>query len=351
MNAKKKGLYFDSLFPKGHRKYNYSMVKLFSLQYDLDVINYNHYYDELELPSNCNIINFKGDKSIEQLGIAGRIRSYSLIKQCKKIFKKGHYDFLIIATFDVFVMLMANHLFSKKDNVSLIHHNTIDQMNGSKIKKMCFNSYKKKYKHIVLEDYIADYIKSSNTITDKLFVVYQPLTSKTIKSEEAKEYKYAAASLSNSIDEEFLREIIKKEESNSLLEKNDLHIVIKSNNLESSSNNIKIIKGFISDEDYERIELESEYILLFYPKTFLYRASDILKNALSNRKKVICSNFMLANSYTKVYPNVCIIASSYEELVNELLSHRQSNEEEFDFFANNRSNEVVLSQIKNCVGI
>ena len=114
MNAKKKGLYFDSLFPKGHRKYNYSMVKLFSLQYDLDVINYNHYYDELELPSNCNIINFKGDKSIEQLGIAGRIRSYSLIKQCKKIFKKGHYDFLIIATFDVFVMLMANHLFSKK---------------------------------------------------------------------------------------------------------------------------------------------------------------------------------------------------------------------------------------------
>ena len=350
MAIKKRCLYFDSLFPKGHRKYNYSMVKLISQQYDMDIINYNHYYDELELPSNCNIIDFEGEKEIVQSGIIGRYRSYRLLKKCKKIYKKGNYDFLIIASFDIYVMFLGNNLFSKKDNILIIHHNTIDQMNESNIKMKCFNTYKNKYKHIVLEDYIADYFKNCNAITkNNLFVVYQPLTSKTCKIDK-KEYKYAAASLSNSIDEEFLREIIKQEEKNKELEKNNLQIIIKSNNLESNSNNITIIRGFISDEDYETIELESEYILLFYPKSFLYRASDILKNALSNRKKIICSEFLLAKSYAKLYPNTCIIASSYEELVNELLMHRKPSEEEFDNFSKNRSDAVILSQIMNCVG-
>lgn len=341
-------LYFDSLFPRGHRKYNVSMVELISKKYDLDVIDYNNHYYDANLPENCHLITIPGDKEIIQSGIKGRLRSYSLIKRCKKIFRKGNYDALVIASFDIYVMFLANHFFKKRDNVILIHHNTVDQMAESKFKRICFNCYKNKYKHVVLEDFIANYLLSKNIFKSNLYVIYQPLTFRSrLVVEHA--YTYNAVSLSNSVDENFLNDIIQQEANLHLLEKNGLRIIIKSNTLKSESNSIIIIKGFISDADYEQLEFESEYILLFYPKSFLFRASDILKNAMSNGKKILCSGFMLANSYARLYPETCIIINSYEELINELKSNRVNRTHEHEKFLNQRNDEVVLSQMGYCI--
>lgn len=351
MALNKKCLYVDSLFPKGHRNYNFELLKILSKEYDVDVINYNSYYKGLPLPSNCKMISInKEGKEINQSGFFGRMRSLNVLKKTNKIFKKAKYDALIISSFDVYVMLFASFMFSKKQNIILIHHNTVDQICSNHKKAFCFNRYKNKFKHVVLEDFIFDYLKESNLINNNLFVVYHPLTI-SYNGHQTKTFSYNAVSLSNSTDEKIMCSIIEKESRSHLLENNNLKIALKTKQFTCHLTSIETINGFLDDCEYDRLKTESDFMLLFYPSNFLYRSSGVLLDSLSNRKRIICNDFLFAKSINNRYPNICFVVSSYEEMVDVLKNNKTINNEDFELFKMDRSESVILSQLEKCIGV
>ena len=86
------------------------------------------------------------------------------------------------------------------------------------------------------------------------------------------------------------------------LASNNVLFVLRSQVLKSTCGYIHIIHDVMEKEDYECLFLKSDVIFLPYPRSFQYRTSGVLLEALSNHKKALVSD----TSYFRQYQNVGI---------------------------------------------
>ena len=166
----------------------------------------------------------------------------------------------------------------------------------------------KRYKQIVLDAESKVYLHSLGV--DNVEVVahglVKPFYNKSATSVYDQKFKgYSKIIFSpslTSVDEHVLAFLIADSAFLDYLASNNVLFVLRSQVLKSTCGYIHIIRDVMEKEDYECLFLKSDVIFLPYPRSFQYRTSGVLLEALSNHKKALVSD----TSYFRQYQNVGI---------------------------------------------
>ena len=225
---------------------------------------------------------------------------HKVAKYIKSIDEIKNFDYIILITYNEVGYFLFKKIF--KEKVILMNHNNIDFISKSTIKKALFMSFAKKTKHIVQTKFIFDYLNKKISVNRENIAIWlHPLNyNENVLTKPI----YDCVGISNSNDDAIIKEILELEKETGFLKKDNLKILLRSRKYSYDDGYLKIINGFLPDNEYNFYINSSSTIFLPFPKTFKYRMSGTLVDAFSNRKPVISSDTILYKNVKKVYPSI-----------------------------------------------
>jgi glycosyltransferase involved in cell wall biosynthesis len=153
-------------------------------------------------------------------------------------------------------------------------------------------------------------------------------------------------------DEDYIEKIIQYEEKLSLLKKNNVFLVIRSKCKTLDSDSIKIIKGFLTKEEYNSYYYNCRGLLLLYPNTYKYRFSGAVLDALSYGKKIIGTDIPIFDYFSKSFPESCCVFKDIEDLFSQILAlDTLRNNKYLEEFQLEYSDENIKKKLKNILDI
>ena len=205
------------------------------------------------------------------------------------------------------------------------------------MKKIFFNTYKKKIFHIVFENFFKNHlIKDRQVAANRIVVIPHPIMD--IKEIGCK-INYDCVGLCNSNSEEFIDEMCSV-----FLKDKSRRILLRSKSNKTSTNSVEIISGFLEASVYYRYINESSMVLVPVPESYKYRLSGSIYDALSRRKVVLTTSSYYAESYSQLYPGTCVYVSSAKD-VQKVLDKNTYNEQQlkdsFDLFIKDHKKENI----------
>ena len=117
-----------------------------------------------------------------------------------------------------------------------------------------------------------------------------------------------------SVDVEFMEKLVRDKSFIKYLEEHDLFLVLRSKILHSPSSNIQILSHYMSKEEYMAYFSGATAILLVYPKSFRYRVSGVLLEAISCGKNTLMSDIEIFRQYESLFGT-----NAYFSTVNSLI--------------------------------
>lgn len=222
------------------------------------------------------------------------------------------YDKIIFAAYEEISLFFACYSVP----LYLINHNNIGSLNN-KVKRFFFKEISKRNIHIVLEPYMKDYLKSVGiqkveVVRHGLISPYSMVPSQV--DEPLWHKKFVFSPSMQSIDAVFIEDMLHNKAFIKYLEKNELFLVLRSKTLRSPSQNVKILSNYLSEEEYINYFLRATAILLIYPKSFMYRVSGVLLEAISCGKTTIMSDIDVFRQYESLF-GTNVYFSTPEQLV------------------------------------
>lgn len=263
------------------------------------------------------------------------------LKMCRQKF-----DYYLFASYETIVFSFLR--FVKPSILCksfIIHNNNIDGINEKKLKKLFFKIYARRINHIVLEDFIGEYLKREFGLKEKsVFLLPHPINSNGYNKEKL----YDCVGISNSNDEIWINDIIKLEKETDLLKKNDCKVILRSKMNSFNDGYLIVINGWLSDKDYNNFINTAKCIFLPFPSSFRYRMSGSLVDAFSNHTIVIGSRIPLFNYYSMKYKNICKVVSSSYDFCSAIIELKDvvMSENVFDAFIQEHSQKEVLNSLK-----
>ena len=298
------------LYPaKGHKKTFVSYSTMLKKNFDTTIV----------VPKNfkSNILNeeliYTPFNYYEDLGCAdtafNRIKySVKVTRFVNNLCKKLSIDTIICVTYDELAYLLTSKFFLKKKNVFLFQHNNIDNCIESKYRGLALRRFANKVSHIVLGSFIKKaLVEKFNVDTNKVIALPHPLNE--INSEKCAIFD--CVGLSNGNDEKIINAIIESERQNATLMNQGKHVVLKSKNQSFDNEYLRVLNGFIPDEQYDKYINSARYLYMPFPLFYKYRMSGTLVDALGNGKQIIASDIELVRQVASVYPNIVRIMSGY----------------------------------------
>lgn len=257
--------------------------------------------------------------------------------------KKKGVRKVIFLTYDDVSFGLSHYVIPRNMSIYLMHHLTIDSLEGSKFRRELFATYKNKYYHIVQARFMADYLEQKYGLNN-VVVWPHPLN----KGKSASTIRYTCVGLSNSNDQQLIDRIIEREDKESLFKNNSLHVVLKSSTREYDNGYLKVIKGFLPSDEYDDYISMSKCILVPFPCTFNFRMSGTVVDAFSNNKYVIATKTPLITECNKAYPEL-IYLFNVNSFIDTLIQINElpNNNFQFDKFREFHSDEN-LSKIYTC---
>lgn len=340
------GAVVDFLFPVGHKELNKRLVKLISEIAPVTLVVQDG-YDKSEITSNKNISirEIKREK-IEKNIFLSRLYAIKNMFNTNKILEWGNYDFIWVNTFETITFAFGCKWIKNK-NIYIVHHNNTDEL-SNRLKRFFFNSYKNKVNHIVFEEYIRSYLIDTLGVEEnRVKVVAHPF--KNSSKSKVKENLKKCVGLSNSNDKIIIDEIIREEVESKIFSKHDINILLKSSE-EVTYKSLKVIKGFLKKEEYEKYINESTFVLAPFNLKYKYRTSGFIIDALASEKIVIGSNIPLMRSYAKKYPHICYYFEDVREIPSIVMKHSDIKEKismEFSQFKLLHSDVEIKIQIED----
>lgn len=305
-NVYMKLLIADTIFPRGHHCLNKHLLKIL-LQNDeitdIKVLNYHDYYVRCSNKMRSYDIAFLfKNKSAYIDYICQFLNSLLLMFRCIGI----QYDKVLFFTFDTLSLSFLRLGFFKP--IYLFHHNNTDHL-LNKYKLKVFKTYMNKVNHIVFADFIKDYLISLGVDSNRIFVVSHPLPTSALVSKEidivSEDSVYIALGHAN--DERIIDNLIEYEKQEHRLEKNNIHLVLRSQKeYDKLPPSIDIVTDFLDEEQYRYYYKVAKGILILYPDCFKYRFSGALLDAFVARKKIIGRNIPIIQHYARKYSSCCI---------------------------------------------
>lgn len=340
-----KVLYLDFLCPKGHVRQNTEFINALSEFSDVTVLSPKGHYKHGQL--KAKIIE---EKIIENLPI-NRIRSLKVMLWAANVARKVDPDYIFVASYDTISYAIGRCLFFTNEcKTFLLHHNNIDELE-SNIKRWFFKSYMKNVEHVVFEEFIRGHIvKTLGLDMKRIHLLPHQLNHNYPLTKF--ENKYSCIGLSNSNDEKMICEIIDIEKQRGLLEKSGKKVILKSRGVNFDNGFLKVVNGYLSDEEYNDYINHCESVLIPFPKTFRHRMSGTLVDALSNNKIVFGNDIPLMRYYGEKYPLTCKILTRTEDIFDYILDLKTTENtiEEFNRFKEEHSSRVIIESLRHLLG-
>lgn len=341
---------FDTIFPVGHKDLNSKLIDLLSHFTDLTVLNKPGYYTN-KYPSNVKICTNK---------LLLSLNSNIFLNQCYQVwnFLMGFlsvlfvkYDKILFFTFDTVGFAIGRFLFFRKDMYLFHHRNTAELEN--RYKKKIFLSYANSVNHIVFTDFIKDYLVNELHISPhRVFVLPHPLILPEREDTQinSSDNTNAFVGLGYANDEQLIKRIVEKESKEHLLEKNGIRLILRSKEWNYDSNAIKILKGHLQREEYDRYFYSAKAILVLYPESYKNRMSGAIMDAFNHKKTVIGTKVPIVSYFSENYPTSCKLIASADELFDILIGFRTPEKEqmkkELDLFTERHSDKVVMHKLE-----
>lgn len=313
-----KVLIADFLFAEAHRDVNTNFIYAFTNIGDIDVVSLNGYYEKQRAEfeeRNIKLLNITKKRRTGKLG--SRLFSLSLMKDTAFYINNASYDAIVCLGFET-VFFGLGLVEIRGVPILLFHHKNTDELR-SLIKRLAFNTYKNKVYHIVFENFFKNrLVNEIGVLNENVYVVPHPAK---IYDTNGISEKYDCVAISNSNDEDFISEAIIRE--NEFLQ-HGLHILFRSKTKEKEGA-VEVIKGFMEKEKYDELIMEGKTIFVPLPKTFVYRLSASIYDALSRKKTVFTTSKYYADEYEKRYPGICRYVETVDQLIEELGKDRNTN--------------------------
>jgi len=330
----------------GHKRLDENLIKFLSTFSDVTVISPVNWYSNL--PENIRVIHYTLKSKPKKNSKKVYHYSFEIMKLASKIDRKEKFDYIFVATFHTYVQAFGRLLFKNLNRIYIMHHYNTDTLERKK-PNFFFRLYVNKFNHIVFEEFIRDYlIKKYRLIKDRILVLPHPLYKNSI---ENKSPKYECVGISNSNDENFIKEIILIEKKNKVLKENKIHVILRSKNQTFDNGYLKVITGYLEQRDYNYLINNTRSIFMPFPQSFKYRMSGTLIDALSNGKILLGTDVPLLNLYKKRYPHICNVVKSPDEFINEVIKISNFDfdniKQEFSLFENDHSTERIIQILKS----
>lgn len=343
----KKILVFDFLFVKEHKLMNLRFVEAFSKFCDVTLLSGNGYYNDCReelFGYGVKVQSFtycRGEGKLDS-----RFNCFDLAKAAVSSFPNNKFDVVFCLAFETVAMPVGTlrKLLSKSGRIYLLHHRNIDELNHP-IKRLAFSFYKNRVCHVVFEDYFAKRLCELGVERNRVFVVPHPVVPSI---EPLQSLEYDCIGLCNSNDECFIDSVICEMEKCPSL---NLNIVLRTKKERPKSNGIiHFVQGFISDDDYRLYFLKTRYVFVPLPKTYKYRLSGSIYDALAKGKMVITTSYSHYSELDSHYPGLCFYASSAREFLlllanNDIRYPKMSIDE---FYADHSMQRLFLS-LRDCL--
>lgn len=314
----KKVLYLDFLYPNGHIRQNTTYINYLSEIAKVYVLSPKGRYDKL--PPEVELIE-KDSLSIKDGKILNRLSSLNIMILSAILARKLKPEYIFVSTYDTLAFAVGRFFFRKQDKLFLLQHFNIDELENS-VKRLFFMMYMRKVEYIVFEEFIKKYLVETFRLNEKrIHVLPHQLNENLTKINKI---IYSCVGLSNSNDEKLVSEIIDIEKREELLRKAGSKVVLKSKCMEFDNGFLRVIKGYLSNGQYNDYINNSQCIYMPFPSSFRYRMSGTLVDALSNNKMIFGSNIPLIHYFASQYPDVCKIINSAEEFFHHTLNTKST---------------------------
>ncbi len=335
-------LFFDSLFPRGHISVNSRYISLLQNNNEIVICARPGWFD-------CN----KGLKHIDlnwyypseekSNSFYYRWRIFNNCLKIVKVIEEIEPDIVYIASYDIISFFYAvPFLFRYRNKIVLQEHNNVDQLENM-IKNKFYSFYKNYFHHFVFEEYIKEKLIQFNVHEQLIHVVPHPLPNVFNINEHEKKL---IVGLSNSNDDNIIKNLLKKCQNSSWIKELKYKIVVKAKSINYEDNNLKIFNGWITKDEYVNYCHQSSYYLIPFPKSYSYRVSAVFLEAVSNGKFILSSQFALAEYYSKRYPGLCQVFADVDE-IPDLIS--RNNKEQYlrarKLFISDHSDQTITEKV------
>lgn len=309
----KRILYIDALCPSGHRVFNSLTISaLMRMDTELKIVG-----DERCLPDRISIA-YRIPKRYLAKRKAGsfskfsyRIREYQKLRWFVKVIEKEHPDLVILSSYETISLCMVSR--SLKIPVLAFNHNNLDELE-SKLKRFFYRRIGSSVTQVVFENYMADYLKEAIKVRNKVIVLPH-----IVKPEEqlqpqpqlpnANSKLLFAPSSSN--DPIVIEDLLKREDE---LRAKGIKLAAKYR--ENLARDALVFRKRFSDEEYSSFLRSCFAVYVPLPRQFNYRISNVVNEAIANKKRIVISKNRFSEFLSSQYPSLVYVLNS--NLLEEL---------------------------------
>lgn len=208
------------------------------------------------------------------------------------------YDVIIFTSYDI----MSFWSFKSSTKTFIVNHNNLTDF-SSPIKRFLHNRLPKHYIHVALAPFIADYLRER--VKQDVIVVPHGMTKIYPRVDESERTlyggRYVYVPTTSSCDKRLLSSIIDSDSVHKYLYDTKTVLVIKSPTLQTSSDSIIIIRGYIDNDHYSRIMSESFAVFAPYSdSSFHYRVSAVLMECFGSNIPILSTKTQSYESYANL---------------------------------------------------
>lgn len=301
-------LFVDFMVEDPHKLYCDALVKCIN-KYASTVFIGKKDYVSYQPDDNHKIFPIKTKEIIGNYPIKARINVIYNYYKSKKVFDEYSFDKVVVLGYDPVMFSFMYSSLLELGEVFLVEHHQLDEVIHSKWKIILFNLYKKKVKHILLDESIVESTMNGFDLDkNDIFVFPAPMINNTlIKEKKFGSQNINVLCISRSNDTNQVMELIEFETKTHKLSQNQICVTLRDGEYKSTEHKscFVSISGYLSDEEFNRLYSDTDFVLMPFPKDFEYRCSGTLVDALSMGKRVICSRMPETIYYEQKYPTLC----------------------------------------------
>lgn len=314
-------LYIDTFSQFGHTNLN----KVFLQQFrnrgcKVGVVARDTYIEEMQVPYEeivLKIPEFYYNPNAG--GIKDRLRQWRILQFIKRRVRLKDYDVVFFSYFDE----IAFSLSGIKGNLFFMNHSNVTGLEN-RIKYFFLKCISRMGKIMVFHESIGEQFRKfgiSNIVVEPLGLSkpYQNTIEKnqTILKEIDQRLLKADVQLKIFIptiakyQDDFLQKLLLDISFLDLLVHERILLIIKDKSLTINHPNVCLLKSFLTDEVYQAIFLNVDFIMLHYPSSFRHKVSASLFECFSNNKACFISDieaFRLFESYFNYNPYYSSVA-------------------------------------------
>lgn len=331
---KSKYIIIDCCHTDAHVQFNSELIKVISTIGNVDLFSWNSSYNHLINQSisihQKKYLNFGFKNAL----LARLVFFFNTILNAFYLrgqFKKNETTVVLVG-YEIISFAVCSLLFPK--GMFVIHHMQVDELK-SNTKSFFFSFFKNRIKHVVMTDYIKDFLVTNLSISNNLIeVVPHPLydfnfnfnfdfdsDSDSILTDPITRN---FISLNYSTDESYIKKIIELECQNNYFSRNGCKLIIKSKLYKYSSDGLYVFNDFLESDKYYRLYKNCTCVISLLNNSFEYRMSGTLIDALSANKPIMSLRSLCANHYHKLFGNNIMIYDNFDKLIMGIVNFNPS---------------------------